>query len=356
MNLSNMSDSSWKHISDQLESKIDLTTEEVHWAMGQILEGKATSDDIKSYLTKLTAKGESASEISAMIDQMYSFAMPITVPDRAVDIVGTGGDGFNTINISTTAAIVTTAAGARVVKHGNRAASSMAGSADFLEALGININISGEGVAEIVRQIGIGFCFAPKFHPALRFAAPARKELGVSTIFNILGPLANPAKPVAIAVGVAKEKFQPVMADVLAQRGCEGFVFRGDDGIDELSLSTTSTVYQINDGKYRVEKFDPSNLGIESAPISELVGGDAAHNVKIAKEIFSGKESAAKDAVILNAAAAIAAFKADFNLSVEQQFANGVVLARKAIESGAATDLVGSWAKLSHEIAAIYPA
>ena len=356
MNLSNMSDSSWKHISDQLESKIDLTTEEVHWAMGQILEGKATSDDIKSYLTKLTAKGESASEISAMIDQMYSFAMPITVPDRAVDIVGTGGDGFNTINISTTAAIVTTAAGARVVKHGNRAASSMAGSADFLEALGININISGEGVAEIVRQIGIGFCFAPKFHPALRFAAPARKELGVSTIFNILGPLANPAKPVAIAVGVAKEKFQPVMADVLAQRGCEGFVFRGDDGIDELSLSTTSTVYQINDGKYRVEKFDPSNLGIESAPISELVGGDAEHNVKIAKEIFSGKESAAKDAVILNAAAAIAAFKADFNLSVEQQFANGVVLARKAIESGAATDLVGSWAKLSHEIAAIYPA
>jgi anthranilate phosphoribosyltransferase len=351
-----MSDSSWKYISDQLESKIDLTTEEVHWAMGQILEGKATSDDIKSYLTKLTAKGESASEISAMIDQMYSFAMPITVPDRAVDIVGTGGDGFNTINISTTAAIVTTAAGARVVKHGNRAASSMAGSADFLEALGININISGEGVAEIVRQIGIGFCFAPKFHPALRFAAPARKELGVSTIFNILGPLANPAKPVAIAVGVAKEKFQPVMADVLAQRGCEGFVFRGDDGIDELSLSTTSTVYQINDGKYRVEKFDPSNLGIESAPISELVGGDAAHNVKIAKEIFSGKESAAKDAVILNAAAAIAAFKADFNLSVEQQFANGVVLARKAIESGAATDLVGSWAKLSHEIAAIYPA
>lgn len=356
MNLSNMSDSSWEHISDQLESKIDLTTEEVQWAMSQILEGKASSKDIKTYLTKLTAKGESASEISAMIDQMYSFAMPINVPDRAVDIVGTGGDGFNTINISTTAAIVTTAAGARVVKHGNRAASSMAGSADFLEALGINISINGEGVAEIVRQIGIGFCFAPKFHPALRFAAPARKELGVSTIFNILGPLANPAKPVAIAVGVAKEKFQPIMADVLARRGCEGFVFRGDDGIDELSLSTTSTVYQINDGKYRVEKFDPSNLGIESSPISELVGGDAAHNVKIAREIFSGKESAAKDAVILNAAAAIAAFKADFNLSVEQQFANGVVLARKAIESGAATDLVGSWAKLSHEIAAIYPA
>ena len=347
---------SWDYISEQLLSKQNLSTQEVHWAMGQILDGNAGVEDIKSYLTKLTAKGESASEISAMIDQMYEYAMPITVPDRAVDIVGTGGDGFNTINISTTAAIVTTAAGARVVKHGNRAASSMGGSADFLEALGVNININGEGVAEIVRQIGIGFCFAPKFHPALRFAAPARKELGVSTIFNILGPLANPAKPIAIAVGVAKEKFQPIMAEVLAQRGCEGFVFRGDDGIDELSLSTTSTVYQVSDGKYRVEKFDPSNLGIESAPISALVGGDAQHNVKIARQIFSGKESAAKDAVILNAAAAIAAFKADFGLSVEQQFANGLVLARAAIESGAASELVTSWAKLSHEIAAIYPA
>jgi len=347
---------SWEHISEQLLNKHDLGVEEVHWAMGQILQGNAGIEDIKSYLTLLSAKGESASEISAMIDQMYEFAMPIKVPERSVDIVGTGGDGFNTINISTTAAIVTTAAGARVVKHGNRAATSMAGSADFLEALGINININGEGVAEIVRQIGIGFCFAPKFHPALRFAAPARKELGVSTIFNILGPLANPARPVAIAVGVAKEKFQPVMAEVLAKRGCEGFVFRGDDGIDELSLSTTSTVYQVSDGKYRIEKFDPSNVGIESAPLTALVGGDAQHNVKIAREIFSGKESPAKDAVMLNAAAAIAAFKGDFNLSVEQQFANGLVLARQGIESGAASELVTSWAKLSHEIAAIYPA
>jgi anthranilate phosphoribosyltransferase len=291
-----------------------------------------------------------------MIDQMYSFAAPISIPDRAVDIVGTGGDGFNTINISTTAAIITTAAGARVVKHGARAASSKSGAADFLEALGINININGEGVAEIVRQIGIGFCFAPKFHPALRHAAPARKELGVSTIFNILGPLANPAKPVAIAVGVAKEKFQPIMAEVLARRGCEGFVFRGDEGIDEISLSTTTTVYQVSDSKYRIEKFDPTNLGIEAAPIEALVGGDAEYNVKIAREIFAGKEGPARDAVTLNAAAAIAAFKADFALSVEQQFANGLVLARQAIDSGAASALVEKWAALSQEIAEKFPA
>jgi anthranilate phosphoribosyltransferase len=225
-----------------------------------------------------------------------------------------------------------------------------------LEALGINININGEGVAEIVRQIGIGFCFAPKFHPALRHAAPARKELGVSTIFNILGPLANPAKPVAIAVGVAKEKFQPIMAEVLARRGCEGFVFRGDEGIDEISLSTTTTVYQVSDSKYRIEKFDPTNLGIEAAPIKALVGGDAEYNVKIAREIFAGKEGPARDAVTLNAAAAIAAFKGDFALSVEQQLANGLVLARQAIDSGAASALVEKWAALSQEIAEKFPA
>ena len=347
---------SWGHIFTQLDAQRDLSVDEVHWAMGQILEGVADIEDIKSYLTKLGNKGESASEISAMIDQMYRFAAPITIPDRAVDIVGTGGDGYNTINISTTAAIVTTAAGARVVKHGSRAATSKSGAADFLEALGVNININGEGVAEIVRQIGIGFCFAPKFHPALRHAAPARKELGVSTIFNVLGPLANPAKPVAIAVGVAKEKFQPIMAEVLARRGCEGFVFRGDDGIDELSLSTTSTVYQVSEGKFRVEKFDPTNLGIENSPIESLVGGDAEYNVKVARDIFNGKEGPTKDAVVLNAAAAIAAFKGDFNLSVEQQFANGVVLARQAIDSGAAGALVEKWAKLSQEIALTYPA
>jgi len=347
---------SWGHIFTQLDAHRDLSVDEVHWAMGQILEGAADVEDIKNYLAKLGNKGESASEISAMIDQMYRFAAPITIPDRAVDIVGTGGDGYNTINISTTAAIVTTAAGARVVKHGSRAATSKSGAADFLEALGVNININGEGVAEIVRQIGIGFCFAPKFHPALRHAAPARKELGVSTIFNVLGPLANPAKPVAIAVGVAKEKFQPIMAEVLARRGCEGFVFRGDDGIDELSLSTTSTVYQVSEGKYRVEKFDPTNLGIESSPIESLVGGDAAYNVKVARDIFGGKEGPTKDAVVLNAASAIAAFKGDFNVSVEQQFANGVVLARQAIDSGAAGALVEKWAKLSQEIALTYPA
>ncbi|MEN9325505.1 MAG: hypothetical protein RL414_1259 [Actinomycetota bacterium] len=347
---------SWDSVLSQLHSQVDLSDLDIRWAMGEILTGSASIEEVKAFLLALKAKGESPSEVSALIDQMYAYAAPISIPDRAVDIVGTGGDGHDTINISTTAAIVTTAAGARVIKHGNRAASSKSGSADLLEALGINININGEGVAEIVRKIGIGFCFAPKFHPSMRFAAPARKELGIPTIFNILGPLANPAKPVAIAIGVSDPKMQPVMAQVLARRGCEGFVFRGDDGLDELSLATTSTVYQVSGGKIRVESFDPENLNIESAPISSLVGGDAAANAKITRSILSGTEGAAKDAVALNAAAAIAAFKADFSLSIEQQFANGLVLARQAIDSGAAMSVLENWISLSQEVGAKFPA
>ena len=346
----------WSEVFQTLDSQQELSTQSVHWAMHEILQGQAPVETIKEFLLKLKAKGESANEVSALIDQMYEFSAPISIPDRAVDIVGTGGDGANTINISTTAAIVTTAAGARVVKHGNRAATSKSGSADLLEALGINININGEGVAEIVRKIGIGFCFAPKFHPAMRFAAPARKELGVPTVFNILGPLANPAKPVAIAIGVSNERMLPVMADVLAKRGCEGFVFRGDDGLDELTLATTSTVYQVSDGKVHIEKIDPTNLGLETAPITELVGGDAEENAEITRTVLAGKQGPHRDAIALNAAAAIAAFKADFTLSIEQQLANGLVLANQAIDSGKAKALVENWAKLSQEIALTYTA
>ena len=346
----------WSEVLATLESGTNLSTQSVHWAMNEILQGNTEIETIKNFLLALKNKGESAEEVSALIDQMYQFAASINIPDRAVDIVGTDGDGANTINISTTAAIVTTAAGARVVKHGNRAASSKSGSADLLEALGINININGEGVAEIVRKIGIGFCFAPKFHPAMRFAAPARKELGVPTVFNILGPLANPAKPIAIAIGVSNARMQPVMADVLARRGCEGFVFRGDDGLDELTLATTSTVFQVADGKVHSEKVDPANLGLESAPIEALVGGEAVENAAITLDVLHGKQGPHRDAIVLNAAAAIAAFKADFTLSVEQQLANGIVLANQAIDSGRAKHLLEEWAKLSQEIAIKYPA
>ena len=341
----------WAEIIAQLRNKEVLTTPQTYWVMENILGGLADIEDIKNFLLAYKDKGETPDEITDMVAQMFKFAAPITIPDRALDIVGTGGDGANTINISTTACMVTTAAGARVVKHGNRAATSLAGSADLLEALGIDITLDGVQVAECIRRIGIGFCFAPKFHPAMRFAAPARKELKVPTIFNILGPLSNPAQPKAVAIGVASERMLPIMAKVLADRGCEGFLFRGDDGLDEISISTTTTVIQINNGQMRQESFDPRNIGIDLAPISDIAGGDPAFNAAVTRSIFDGERGPRRDAVLLNAAASIAAFKADFSLSVEQQFANGWVKANQAIDSGAAKRLLENWIILSNELA-----
>jgi len=341
---------SWDLILKSLSDKSDLSNEQITWAMSQILEGKASNDEIKQFLTGLKSKGESAAEVEALVAQMNTYSASINITERSVDTVGTGGDGANTINISTAAAIVTNAAGARVVKHGNRAASSKSGSADLLEALGIKIDLTGAEVEQTVYKIGIGFCFAPVFHSSMKYAAAARKELGVPTVFNILGPLANPAKPKACAIGVARAELLPLMAQVLLDQGKEGFVFRGDDGLDEVSLSTTTQVIQISDGELNESVFNPADLGISSAPISELAGGDATYNAQMTLKIFSGEKGAMRDAVTLNAAFAIAAFKADFNLPLQTQIANGFVLANKAIDSGAALSVVKKWAELTNEI------
>jgi anthranilate phosphoribosyltransferase len=340
----------WELILKSLSDKSDLSNDQITWAMSQILEGKASNNEIKDFLIGLKTKGESAAEVQALVDQMYSYSAPINISERSVDTVGTGGDGANTINISTAAAIVTNAAGARVVKHGNRAATSKSGSADLLEALGIKIDLTGAEVEQTVHKIGIGFCFAPVFHSSMKHAAVARKELGVPTIFNILGPLANPAKPKACAIGVARAELLPLMAQVLLDQGKEGFVFRGDDGLDEVSLSTTTQVIQISDGQLTQSVFNPEDLGITASPISELAGGDAAYNAQMTMKIFSGGKGAMRDAVTLNAAFAIAAFKADFNLPLQTQIANGFVLANKAIDSGAALSVVKKWAELTNEI------
>lgn len=341
----------WDEILHSLNSKNDLTKAQVGWAMQQILSGSAENEIIKNFLLSLKEKGERPSEVTALVDEMYNHASLIDVPERCVDIVGTGGDGAQTINISTAAAIVTTAAGARTLKHGNRAATSKSGAADLLEALGVNINLNAAGVAECVRKIGIGFAFAPVFHPAMKHAAVARKELGVPTVFNILGPLANPAKPTAVAIGVARMELLELVAQVLAGRGCQGFVFRGDDGLDEISLGAPTTVYVINEGEIRVEKFNPLNLGLERIDAAQLKGGDAKENAAITRKVFAGAKNAYREAILINAAAAIAAFKGDFDLGVEQQFANGYVFAKQAIDSGAAAQLVERWADLSNELA-----
>jgi anthranilate phosphoribosyltransferase len=213
------------------------------------------------------------------------------------------------------------------------------------------LDLTGSEVEKTVHKIGIGFCFAPVFHSAMKHAAAARKELGVSTIFNILGPLSNPAKPKACAIGVAKPELLQLMAQVLLDQGKEGFVFRGDDGLDEVSLSTTTTVLQISDGKIEQTTFDPTELGITAAPISALAGGDAAFNAEITKRIFNGQVGPMRDAVTLNAAFAIAAFKGDFHLTLQNQIANGLVMANRAIDSGAALSVLNKWVELSNEIA-----
>lgn len=341
---------SWNELIDRLNSGLDLAPSEIQGAMRDILSGESDIESVKSFLLALKAKGETAEEVGALVAEMYAHSAPINISDRAVDTVGTGGDGAHTINISTTAAIIAAAAGARVVKHGNRAVSSKSGASDFLEALGVFPGLDGAGVERTVRELGIGFCFAPVFHPAMRFAAPARKELGVPTVFNILGPLANPAKPKAAAVGVANERMHLVMAQVLAEKGCDGFVFRGDDGLDEITLTTTTSILTIGNGEIKSDRIDAKDFGLTNAPIEDIVGGDAEDNARISRAIFAGERGAPRDAVLLNAAAAIAAFEGDLGADVKERLTQGLRRAVQAVDSGAATELLEKWAKLTQEI------
>ena len=343
---------SWDALIEKLRAGLDLEMVEIQAAMREILGGESDVENVKNFLLALKAKGETSDEVAALVDVMYSHAAPISIAERAVDTVGTGGDGAHTINISTTAAIIAAAAGARVVKHGNRAVSSKSGASDFLEALGVVPGLSGAGVERTVRELGIGFCFAPIFHPAMRFAAPARKELGVPTVFNILGPLANPAKPQAAAIGVANERMHLVMAQVLAEKGCDGFVFRGDDGLDEITLATTTSVLSIGKDEIKSDRIDAKDFGLDNAPIEAIVGGDAAENARISRAIFAGERGAPRDAVLLNAAAAIAAFEGDLEIDIKDRLTRGLARASQAVDSGAARELLEKWAKLTQEISA----
>ncbi len=342
----------WSACISKIQSGLDLEPFEIQSVMREILSGSANTEGIKEFLLALKNKGETSEEVGALVAEMYAHSAPINISERAVDTVGTGGDGANTINISTTAAIVAAAAGVRVVKHGSRAVSSKSGASDFLEALGVVPGLDGKGVERTVAELGIGFCFAPVFHPSMRFAAPARKELGVATIFNILGPLSNPAKPKAAAIGVANDRMHLVMAQVLAEKGCDGFVFRGDDGLDEITLATTTSVLSIGRAEISSDRIDAKDFGLDNAPVEALVGGDAQENARISRAIFSGERGAPRDAVLLNAAAAIAAFEGDLDVDIKVRLTAGLQRAVKAIDSGDATILLEKWAALTQEISA----
>ncbi|CAB4588021.1 unannotated protein [freshwater metagenome] len=340
----------WNEFIVRMESGLDLESSEIQSVLDAILREEADLESIKAFLLALHRKGASADEVSALVEQLYRHATPISIKERAVDTVGTGGDGAHTINISSTAAIVAAAAGARVVKHGSRAVSSKSGASDFYGALGIAYDLGAAGVERTVRELGIGFCFAPVFHPAMKNAAPARKALGTPTVFNFLGPLANPARPQAAAIGVADERIHLVMAQVMAAKGCDGFVFRGDDGLDEITLDGATSVLSIGKNSISSDRIDARDFGLDAAPISAVKGGDGQENADITRRIFAGERGAYRDIVLLNTAATIAAFDGELDLSLHERIEKSMPSAIDSIDSGKATDLLHRWAVLSTEI------
>ncbi|WP_432156958.1 MULTISPECIES: anthranilate phosphoribosyltransferase [unclassified Streptomyces] len=336
----------WAGLLDAVLRGRDLTADETAWLMDSLLGGRSTPAQLAGLLVALRAKGETVGELAGLADGMLAHAVPLTVPGDCVDIVGTGGDGACTVNISTMAAIVAAGAGARVVKHGNRAASSRSGSADVLEELGVTLRQSPERLARLARSVGIAFCFAPDFHPAMRHAAGVRRELGIPTVFNALGPLTNPGRPRALAVGVADARLAPLVAGVLARRGTTALVFRGDDGLDELTVTTTSRVWTVAGAQVREERFSPEDVGVPLAPPGALRGGDAAHNAEVARRVLAGERGPVRDAVLLSAAAALAVAApsgAPLDAPLADRLRPALARAAAAVDSGAAARVLRRW-------------
>jgi len=325
-----MSDFSWPDTLARLVHGEDLERGTAAAAMRQIMGGEATPAQIGGFLLALRSKGETVDEIAGLAEVMREFSLKVTIDEPVVDTCGTGGDRAGTCNISTMAALVVAGAGAKVAKHGNRAASSQCGSADLLEALGVTIELPPEGVAACIAEAGIGFLFAPAFHPAMRHAGPVRRELGVPTVFNFLGPLTNPAGARRQTIGVSDLGMAPKIAKALVRLGAErAMVFRGDDGLDELSTVTTSQLWEVTDEVSR-STFDPLSLGIPRAQATDLHGGTAEDNAKIAERMLDGDGGPVADAVALNAAAALHV------AGVAGDLADGLGRARESILSGAA--------------------
>ncbi len=337
-----MAASTWPDVLGSLIRGDDLDSDQTSWAMGEILSGEATPVQIAGFAVALRAKGETVDEVEGLVEAMYAHATPLPVPGRVLDVVGTGGDRSFSVNISTMAAIVAAGAGVTVVKHGNRSASSKSGSADVLEVLGIRMDLSASDVARVAHEAGITFCFAAAFHPALRHAAVARRELGVGTTFNFLGPIANPARPEAQAIGCADRRMAPVMAGVFARRGVDAWVFRGDDGLDELTTTTTSSLWTVSGGEVVEHTIDPSALGIPRGTVEDLRGQDAAYNADVVRRVLAGEPGPVRDAVLLNAGAALAVHAAEPG-SVEECLAAGLARATEAVDSGEAQATLERW-------------
>ena len=334
----------WPDVLGRLIRREELPDELAERALATILEGEATDAQIAGFAVALRAKGESPRELAALVRTMLRFADRVEVedPGTLVDTCGTGGDRSGSVNVSTMAAVIAAGAGARVAKHGNRAASSRCGSADVLEALGVVIDLGPEGVARCVREASIGFCFAPRFHPAMRFAGPPRREMGVATTFNFLGPLANPAGVRRQAVGVSDPAMAERMIGTLVALGAErALVFFGHDGLDELTTTTTSTVYELSDGLVRSYELDPATLGIPVATPGALAGGDAAGNAAAVHHVLSGQVGPVRDIAVLNASAALVV------AGIADDIAGGIDAAVASIDDGHAAAVLEGFVRTS---------
>ncbi|MGY1840418.1 MULTISPECIES: anthranilate phosphoribosyltransferase [unclassified Modestobacter] len=339
----------WPALLGRLARREDLATEDTRWAMRQVMTGEATPAQIAGLVMGLRVKGETPAEVLGLAATMLDQATPVVLDRDCVDIVGTGGDGAQTVNISTMAAIVTAAAGVPVAKHGNRAASSKSGTADVLEALGVVIDLPADAVAECVRRAGIGFFFAPVFHPGMRHAAVPRRELGIGTVFNFLGPLTNPARPVAGAIGCADLRMAPVLAQVLADRGTRALVFRGDDGLDELTTTTTSSVWVVRDGEVVAERLDPTVFGIPVAEPGALRGGGPEENAEAVRRLVAGDRGPVRDAVLLNAAGAVAAFD-ERGARLHDVLGAALERVAAAVDDGRAAAKLQEWVQVSQDL------
>ena len=338
----------WPAILTQLLAGADLSIAEASWAMEEVMAGRATPSQLAGLLVALRAKGETVDEVVGFRDAVLAHSRPLNVDPMALDIVGTGGDRFGTVNVSTMASIVAAAAGARVVKHGNRAASSASGSSDVLAELGIGLDLDPDRVAAVLDEVGITFAFASYFHPGFKNAGPTRAELGIPTVFNFLGPLCNPARPEASAVGVAALDKVPLVVGVFQTRGATALVFRGDDGLDELSTTGHSHLWEVSRGSVTEHDLDPSDVGLKRATLEELRGGDAKHNADVVRRVLAAETGPVRDIVLLNAAAGLVSWRLAHDTTegerdIRERFREQLAVAAQAIDSGAAAAKLDAW-------------
>ena len=338
--------STWPEILGDLTASTDLSPGQAAWAMEEMMGGTAAEAQVGGFLTALATKGVTVPELLGLTEVIMRRARPVSVPGETLDIVGTGGDRLGTVNISTMSSLVAAGAGARVVKHGNRGASSTAGAADVIEALGVDLSMPAQKAEECAEAVGVTFLFAQNYHPSMKHVAPVRRQLGVPTVFNFLGPLSNPADVTAQALGCSDATMAPLLAQVLADRGVRGFVFRGCDGRDKITTSGPSALYEVR-GSVSEHELDPRDYGIELQSVEALAGKDGRHNAGIVRALLAGEKGPVRDAVLLNAAVGLVANDADSSRPLPERIAEKIAVAAESIDSGAAQDVLDRWVAFS---------